>query len=134
MQHLMRPMVRAAAAGLIVVAAACSNTSDPRIIDAAESLVPPESEVTESGENLGLTFESGPYFVALTIDDGGQGPGLLTAIERQAEVAGWEVASRDESIGGVQLGYLRDDLEASVTVHTEDDVVTASIFVGKADD
>ncbi len=52
---------------------ACVNTSDQGMIDAAESLVPPESQVTDVRENTGIEGLVGSYSVHLTISHGGAG-------------------------------------------------------------
>src|SRR5512145_1964188 len=86
---------------LIVVTAlllAACNRSDPRILEAAESLVPPQSEVTDVVENTtGLSFESGPYFASYKITDGGLGPAIEGAIAERAEAGGWESIARREN-------------------------------------
>lgn len=110
--------------------AAC-NTSDPRIVDAAETLVPPESEIIELRENTGLSPEVGQYSASLTITDGGLGVGLLEAIEEQAAAEGWEPTYRRESPGGFELGYLRDGLQADVDVRTKKETIDAAIRVAE---
>lgn len=116
-----------------VLVAACSNRSDPRILDAAESLVPPQSEVKEVVENTeGFSFESGPYFASYKITDGGLGVALVEAIERQADAADWELLDRSEGGDAINLSLVREDLEALVYVWVNRDPVEASITVNKA--
>lgn len=120
----------------LVVAAlllgACSNRSDPRVLEAAESLVPPQSEVTDVVENTtGLAVESGPYFVVYEITDGGLGVDLVDAIEERARAEGWEPGDRREAIDAVELRFARDDLESLVYVWINRDPVSASIHVDR---
>jgi hypothetical protein len=112
---------------------ACSNGSDPRILDAAESLVPPQSQVNEVVENTeGFSFESGPYVASYKITDGGLGVVLVDAIEEQAIAEGWELRDRDEGGDAINLSFVREDLEALVYVWVNRDPVDASITVNKA--
>lgn len=113
--------------------AGCVNTSDPRMIEAAESLVPPESQVTETLENTGLRGLVGTYSVHLTITDGGLGTDLLRAVEQQAEVAGWQPTYQREALGGVELGFVRDGLQADIDVRTKKETVNAAISVSEAE-
>jgi hypothetical protein len=109
---------------------ACSNVSDPGIIEAAHSLVPPGSEITETNENTtGLRFETGNYRVILTVTDGGLEEDLLPAIEAQAAASGWQLTEREDIPAGIHLVYLRSDLRADVSVRTNNDPVTAAIRV-----
>jgi hypothetical protein len=113
--------------------AACSNRSDPRWLEAAESLVPPQSEVTDVIENTtGLSFETGPYWVIYEITDGGLGAGLEGAIEERAQVEGWELIERTEN-NAISLRFVRDDLEALVRVWINRDPIDASINIDSAE-
>jgi hypothetical protein len=119
---------------VFALAEGCSNTSDPRVLEAAESLVPSGSAVTEITENtVGLSIETGPYFATYGITDGGLGLGLVDAIDEQAEETGWHRTVRVEGLGGIELRYERDDLRALVYVWTGREPVTASITVRIAD-
>ena len=112
---------------IALVLAACVNTSDERMIEAAESLVPPDSEVTEMTENTGLEALVGSYSVYLT--DGGAGEQLDDAIARQAESAGWMPTYEEQIPVGVRLGYVRDGVQADVSVRTKNETINAVIRV-----
>jgi len=113
---------------------ACSNRSDPRWLEAAESLVPPQSEVTDVIENTtGLSFESGPYFVSYKITDGGLGAELERAIEERARAEGWEPTAPREVSDAVELRFERDDLEALVYIWINRDPIDASISINSAE-
>ena len=71
----------------------------------------------------------GDYRVTLIVTDGGVGEELLTAIEDQADAAGWRPADSEEIPAGIRLGYTRDGLRADVSVRTETETVHASIRV-----
>ena len=115
------------------VVTACSNRSDPRILEAAESLIPPQSEVIDVVENTtGFSFESGPYSASYKITDGGLGPAVEGAIVERAQAEGWESIDRRESLDGIELRFARDDMEALVYVWINRDPVEASIRVAKA--
>lgn len=117
----------------VLVVAAC-NRSDPRYLEAAESLVPAQSEVTDVTENSeGFSFESGPYFVIYEISDGGLGAGIEGAIAERAQAEGWESIERSEEADGIELRFGREDLEAIVVVWINRDPVEASIDVHLAD-
>ncbi len=124
-----RNLVRVIAAAVAVAASVACNTSDPRILEAAETLVPPQSEVSDVAENTGLSFEVGEYSVTLTISDGGLGQDLTAAIKEQAEAAGWVAEYEEEIPAGVRLGYQRDGLHADVSVRTEKETINAAIRV-----
>jgi hypothetical protein len=129
-----RPLMRSALAlSMSWLLAACVNTSDGRMLEAAESLVPPDSQVTETLENTGPSILVGTYNVHLTVSDGGLGADLLDAIEKQAEVAGWQRISEEEIPAGVRVSYLRNDFRADVSVRTRNDTVDAVIRVEKSD-
>jgi len=116
-----------------VLVTAC-NSSDARILGAAESLVPPQSDVTEVTENdTGLSFEAGPHFAIYEITDGGLGPALEGAIEEQAQATGWEMTERSEKANANELRFARDDLEAIVAIWINRDPVGASIHVNSTD-
>jgi hypothetical protein len=121
------------AVGAVLLLAAC-NRSDPRYFEAAESLIPPQSEVIDVTENSkGFSFESGPYFVIYDITDGGLGAGLEEAIAERAQGEGWESIERSEKADGIELRFERDDLEAIVIVWINRDPVEASIDVNRAE-
>ena len=133
-----RSIRRSAAAIVLFVGLAavwgCSNRSDPAAVDAAETLVPQGSEVTELVQNTtGISPESGPYFVRLEISDGGLGPELEVAIAEQAQQAGWESTYRSDGVGAVELGFARDNLEAVVYVFLDSDPVKGVIRVSRSD-
>jgi hypothetical protein len=102
------------------------------MLEAAESLVPPESEITDVAENTGLSIEVGEYSVTLTVSNGNLGQDLTAAIKEQAEAAGWEAEYEEEIPAGVRLGYLRDGLRADVSVRTEKETIDAAIRVADA--
>ncbi len=118
---------------IAIVLTACVNTTDEGMIAAAETLVPPESIVTDVKENTGTGAIVGSYRVHLTMSDGGAGGDLDEAIARQAELTGWTATYRREAVGGVELGFIRDGLQADVDVHTENDPITAVVRVEGAD-
>jgi hypothetical protein len=116
------------------MAGGCSNASDPRVLDAAHSLVPPDSEVTQIIENtVGLSIETGPYFASYEITDGGLGLALVDAIDQQAARSGWRGTLRKEALAGIELRFERDNLRALIYVFTEREPVSASITVRVAD-
>lgn len=120
---------------VVLVLGACSHRTDTGMIDAAESLVPPESEILEVNDNSkGLTIEVGDYWAALQISDGGLGPELLGAMEDRARTGGWEERYRCELRDGVQVGYVRDDLKVDVTVITTDEPGRAYVNIQRLGD
>jgi hypothetical protein len=130
----MRALRVAASLAVLLATTSCSNRSDPRMLDAAESLVPPKSEVTEVIENTtGFSFESGPYFVIYEITDGGLGAGLEGAIVERARAEGWEPTERREALDATELRFARDDLEALVRVWINRDPIDASISIHSAE-
>jgi len=99
-----------------------------------ESLVPPQSEVTDVIENTtGPSFESGPYFVSYKITDGGLGAALEGAIEDRARVEGWEPTALREVSDAIEFRFQRDDLEALVYVWINRDPIDASISIHSAE-
>jgi len=112
---------------------ACVNASDQGMIDAAESLVPPESEVTDVRENTGAEALVGSYRVHLTISDGGAGNGLDEAIAEQARSTGWTLISEEQIPAGTRLHFARDGLRADISVRTENETINAVIRVEEAD-
>jgi hypothetical protein len=117
-----------------LLASACSNQSDPRWLDAGESLIPPESEVTEVIENTSwLSLETGPYWASYNITGGGLGAALEGAIHERARAAGWEPTERSEELDAIQLRFVRDDLKALVRVWINRDPVDASITIHSAE-
>jgi hypothetical protein len=123
----MSPRTRARIAAVVVVVfgpVGCV-TADARVIEAADSLVPPESEVTQVVEEpTGLISA-----VAYEITDGGLGRDLVEAVAVQAQAEGWEATGRRLSAEGVVLEFVREDIEAVVSVWTDRDPVSASIQV-----
>jgi hypothetical protein len=114
---------------------ACSHRTDTGMIDAAKGFAPPESEILEVVDNsFGLTIVEGQYWAAVHIDDGGLGPGLLEAVEEQAEVGGWEERYRCDNLGGVTLGYVRDEFKVDVGVLTKKEPVTGRIRIQRLGD
>lgn len=118
---------------IAVALTSCVNTTDEGMIAAAETLVPPESIVTDVTENIGTEALVGSYRVHLTMSDGGVGEDLDEAIARQAESAGWTATYRREAVGGVELGFTRNGLQADVDVYTENDPITAVVRVERSD-
>ncbi len=100
------------------------------MIDAAESLVPPESEILEVTDNSkGLTIEVGDYWAAVQFSDGGLGPALLEAVKDRVSAGGWEERYRCDVPAGVTLGYVRDDLKVDVSVRTKKESVDGYIHI-----
>ncbi len=131
-----RPFSMCAALTLTValVLGACTTGRDQATLDAAHSLVPDGSEVTEVLENTGPEPIVGAYRATLRITDGGLGDGLLDAIEERAASGGWKERYRCEVHDGITLGYSSADHKVDVGVHTNDDPVYASIGVMRLDE
>lgn len=130
------PIARSIAVFLVVVMlGACSHSTDTGMIEAAESLVPPESEILEVTDNSkGLTIVNGDYWAALQISDGGLGPALLDAVQEQAKAEGWQERYRCDVPAGVTLGYVRDDYQVDVGVRTKKEAVDAYIHIRRLGD
>jgi hypothetical protein len=127
-----RPLVLSVVAvSVAMLQSGCVNRSDERMIDAAQSLVPPGSEVTETLENTGLRILVGSYSVHLTISDGGLGDDLVDAIEQQASAGGWASTYHRDAPGGVELGFVRNGFQADVDVRTKKEIVNAAITVSE---
>lgn len=124
---------RGAAVAIAIVLTACVNTTDEGMIAAAETLVPPESEITDVRENTGMEALVGSYRVHLTISDGGVGKGLDEAITEQARSSGWTLISEEQIPAGILLSYARDGLRADISVRTENETINAVIRVEEAD-
>jgi hypothetical protein len=135
-ERLLPPSLRLLGGLLVVlVLGACSHRTDTGMIDAAESLVPSESEILEVNDNSkGLTIEVGDYWVALRISDGGFGPELLRAIEERAGANGWQERYRCDVPAGVTLGYVRDDYKVNLGVRTNKESVDAYIHIQRLGD
>ncbi len=98
------------------------------MIDIARSLAPPETTITDVGENTGSRVIVGDYFATVDVDDGGLGAdGLLDAIARHADAEGWMLTDTEELPGGTRLTYTRDGLHATITVFTSSPTVHANI-------
>jgi hypothetical protein len=104
------------------------------MIAAAESLVPPRSEVLDVIDNSrDLTLWEGDYWAALQINDGGLGAELLTAVKDRAGAGGWLERYRCDLRGAVRLGFVRDDLKVDVSVTTAEPL-SARIWVQRLGD
>ena len=132
--HPMGGLIRLLAAASVTVSlVSCVNTSDQRMIEAAESLVPPGSEVTDVRENTGVEGLVGTYRVHLTISAGGAGEELDEAISEQARSSGWTLISEEQIPAGTRLSYARDGFRADISVRTENATINAVIRVEEAE-
>jgi hypothetical protein len=113
---------------LVLAVTGCTNDPNPSMVETARSLAPPETTITEVGENTGSHVVVGDYFATVDVDDGGLGAdGLLAALAAHADAEGWVLIDTEELAGGTRLTYTRDGLRATITVFAWSPAVHATI-------